>query len=253
MQVFAGCNHMSANYWFDGHTLHIDEVDITKIVGCDPARHQQDAWLFDILAREPVVAITGQTLTISLGATTITLLDREYATPDVPRSGNGGSLIGMKWVLVAILSAKSSSMVPDWFEPTFWFDATNHVYVDTGCRSGVSVYRVDGKRIWFGRLDLMATPRTCGDIDRTVETAIRHIFAADEVVFGVEGSMLRFVASPLGLEFRGLPENDGASGFVVSHASTPPRSIRRSSHQRGRRHQFCRWRFEPDLGDQIGQ
>ena len=67
---------MGARYRVAGTTLRLADAATTEM-GCDPARHDQDDWLFAFLGSSPTVALGGDRLTLRSGTTAITLLDRE--------------------------------------------------------------------------------------------------------------------------------------------------------------------------------
>ncbi|MER3417918.1 MAG: hypothetical protein C4343_02130, partial [Chloroflexota bacterium] len=54
----AGCNQLGGRYRLDGDVLVVTGAAVTEM-GCDPARHAQDEWLFDLLGRGPVVRLNG--------------------------------------------------------------------------------------------------------------------------------------------------------------------------------------------------
>lgn len=191
--VAAGCNRLGGDYRIDGDVLRIANAAVTEM-GCDPERHAQDEWLFDFLGQGPTVALAGDVLTLSLGTTTITLLDREVAEPDL-------ALVGTDWVLSSILTGGTASSVPAGVVARLRFGADGQVEVETGCNSGGGPYRVDGDRLVFG--DLILTKRACIGPAGEVEAAVLTILGAKEVVFGIDGPTLRLVAGSRGLDFQG--------------------------------------------------
>lgn len=191
--VGAGCNRLGGDYRIDGDVLRIANAAVTEM-GCDPERHAQDEWLFDFLGQGPTVALAGDVLTLSLGTTTITLLDREVAEPDLP-------LVGTDWVLSSILTGGTASSVPAGVVARLRFGADGQVQVETGCNTGGGSYRVEGDRLIFG--DLLLTERACIGPEGEVEAAMLAVLGAKEVVFGIDGATLRLVAGSRGLDFQG--------------------------------------------------
>ena len=63
----AGCNSMGGAYRVDGNVLLLPEGLATTEMACDPARMDQDAWLAELLAGEPVLDLDADTLTVSAG------------------------------------------------------------------------------------------------------------------------------------------------------------------------------------------
>lgn len=189
----AGCNQLGGDYRIEGGLLRLANAAVTEM-GCDPERHAQDEWLFDFLGRGPTVTLADDVLTLSLGTTTITLLDREVAEPDLP-------LVGTDWVLASMLTGGTASSVPAGVVAGVHFGADGQVSVETGCNSGGGPYRIDGDRLVFG--DLVLTKRACIGPAGEVEAAVLAVLGAKEVVFGIDGSTLRLVAGAAGLDFRG--------------------------------------------------
>lgn len=138
--VEAGCNHLSATYRLDGDTLRAEAFAGTEM-GCDPALMDQDAWIAEVLARPATVALAGPTLTLTAGATTLTLTDREVASPDA-------TLVGPTWTLDTLLQGTggdgAASSVPEGVMATLTFADDGTYAVDTGCNSGSGTYAVEG-------------------------------------------------------------------------------------------------------------
>lgn len=189
----AGCNQLGGQYRLDGDVLLVTEAAVTEI-GCDPARHAQDDWLFDLLGRRPVVTFDGEKLTLSVDTTVITMAEGRILEPDLP-------LMGTEWVLTSILTGETVSSVPAGVVARLRFEANGRLAVETGCNSGGGSYEVDGDRIRFG--DPVLTKRACVGPAGEVEAAVLAVLGAGAVVFGIDGSTLRLVAGSAGLDYRG--------------------------------------------------
>ncbi|HWP63533.1 MAG TPA: META domain-containing protein [Candidatus Binatia bacterium] len=188
----AGCNQLGGQYRLDGDVLVVTNAAVTEM-GCDPARHAQDEWLFGLLGQRPVVSFDGDELTLTADTTVIAMVDRRILEPDLP-------LVGTEWVLTSILSGEVASSVPAGVVAWLRFGDDGQVAVETGCNSGGGRYRVDGDRIVFG--DLILTKRACVGPEGQVEAAVLAVLGAGEVRFGIDGSTLRLVAGSAGLDFR---------------------------------------------------
>ncbi|MEU4290922.1 META domain-containing protein [Kribbella sp. NPDC026596] len=79
-----------------GGSLWIDGIGGTQ-VGCQPPLRDQEEWLKTFLTSQPNWRLNGDELTLTSGSTTITLLDRKIAEPDVP-------LDGVRWEVVTIIT-----------------------------------------------------------------------------------------------------------------------------------------------------
>ena len=89
----AGCNNIGGDYTLDGDTLVVGDMFTTEM-GCDPERHAQDDLVIRFLSAGPTVALDGDTLTLTAGDDTITLLDTDVADPDVPLDGGAWEVTG---------------------------------------------------------------------------------------------------------------------------------------------------------------
>jgi heat shock protein HslJ len=85
----AGCNSMSGVFRFDHNILVVTSVSSTA-VGCDAPHQEQDNWLSGFLLARPETYINEPRITLTKDVTTLTLLDREIASPDRP-------LVGTQW------------------------------------------------------------------------------------------------------------------------------------------------------------
>ncbi|RZT27222.1 META domain-containing protein [Kribbella sp. VKM Ac-2569] len=82
----AGCNELSGGIMLDDGVLRFERAIQTQM-GCGPEFEAQDDWLMRLLLDEPEWSVEGDTLTLIDGGTTIVLLDRRFAEPDLPLDG----------------------------------------------------------------------------------------------------------------------------------------------------------------------
>ncbi|MEO0492169.1 MAG: META domain-containing protein [Actinomycetota bacterium] len=78
----AGCNNLGGDYTIDGDTLFVGDVFQTEM-GCDPQRHAQDDLVIDLLTAAPTLTLDGDSLTVATDTTTIVLVDKKVAEPDL--------------------------------------------------------------------------------------------------------------------------------------------------------------------------
>jgi heat shock protein HslJ len=176
----AGCNTMSgAATWGDG-TLMIDGPLASTEMGCDPALMDQDTWLMEVLTAEPTLAATGDTLTLTSGATVITLTDEEVAVPDA-------SLTGTVWQLDAITEGASVSSVPAGVTADIAFDAKGTLHANLGCNIGNGSYTVEGDTLQIG--PLATTRKACEGAASDVESAMLSVLDGP-VTYTIDGSQL---------------------------------------------------------------
>ena len=72
--VQAGCNNMNSDYTYDGTTLEVPLLAST-MMACEPALMEQDQWVSDFLAATPDADLSGTTLTLTSGDTTVVLTE----------------------------------------------------------------------------------------------------------------------------------------------------------------------------------
>jgi heat shock protein HslJ len=78
----AGCNSYFGDFGVTDGKLDVGQLGGT-LIGCPPELQEQDEWMAAFLGSEPEVALDGDTLTRDRTDTTVTLVDRTVAQPDV--------------------------------------------------------------------------------------------------------------------------------------------------------------------------
>jgi len=69
-----GCNQLNSTWSLDGDVLVVGEMASTKMA-CEPAAlMDQDTWVSSLLASDPTVTLDGDTLTLTEGQSSITLV-----------------------------------------------------------------------------------------------------------------------------------------------------------------------------------
>ncbi len=187
----AGCNTMGGTYTIDGNTLIFHGGGMTEM-GCDPARHAQDDWLFGILGARPTITLNGNDLVLTSGTTTITMLDREIVEPDQP-------LVGPTWTLSSIITGEAVSSIPTEVTATIEFHADGSVDIQPGCNSGGGSYTVDGDAITF--TNLITTKMASMGPGGSVETAVLNVLDAQAITFAIDAGTLTLMAGDFGLQF----------------------------------------------------
>lgn len=160
----AGCNILGGTYSLDGDALRVGALSTTEMA-CDRELMVQDEWLAELLMSAPVVALDGDTLTISGATAGLVLLDREVADPDRP-------LVGTTWTVDTLLEGDTASSIPDGIAVELRFGEDGLVAISTGCNSGSAPYEVSGATIRFG--DAALTLRACTGAQAAVES---HVLA----------------------------------------------------------------------------
>ncbi len=189
----AGCNSMSGAYRFEEGRLIFEGGGVTEM-GCDEERHAQDEWLFGFIGAQPSVAQEGDKLTLTSGATVITLQDREVAEPDLP-------LTGTTWTVDSIISGDAVSSVPNGATATLVFTDDGRLELDNGCNSGGGTYEVTDGTLRVG--ELMTTLIGCDGPAAQLEAAVMGVLNAGELEYAIDAGSLTLMAGDQGLGLRG--------------------------------------------------
>jgi heat shock protein HslJ len=186
----AGCNQLGGTWSVDEDALVVADDLVMTEMACDPpALMDQDGWLADFLTSRPSVALDGDTLTLTAGEVTITMLDREVADPDRP-------LQGTMWVAEGLVEGDAVSSVPTGVRPpTLVFDG-ERVMVDTSCNTGTAAYEVAGNEITFAPLAL-----TLMDCDYSVEAQVTPVLDGT-ATYEIEAGVLTITNDDMGLVLR---------------------------------------------------
>jgi heat shock protein HslJ len=188
----AGCNLLGGAYRLAGGRLLVEQLATTDM-GCDPARHEQDAWLATFLEGGPAVRLAGDDLSLEREATIVQLVDRRVADPDRP-------LVGTTWKVESIIRGASVSSVPQDVVASFLFQSDGQVRVETGCNAGGGSYVVDGTSLRLSAVAL--TKRACSGPAGELERAVVALLGAEGVGFVIEASALTLSAGDRGLGLR---------------------------------------------------
>jgi heat shock protein HslJ len=187
-----GCNTMSGTYAIEAGRLKTSQLATTEM-GCDEPRMQQDQWLGRLLG-DAGISLAGDTLTLTDGTITVTLLDREVATPDKP-------IEGTRWVLDGIVSGDAVSSVPAGVTAALRI-ADSRVQVETGCNSGGGAVTVTAQTLTFGSIGL--TKKACEPGAMAVERSVIGVLTGT-VGYTIEADALTLDAGGQGLTFRAAP------------------------------------------------
>lgn len=188
-----GCNQLGGTWSMEGDVLVVPPDLIMTEMACEPAAlMDQDSWLASFLSSRPTVGLDGDTLTLSGGDVTITLLDREVADPDRP-------LVGTSWTVDSLVTADAASSVPvDVRVPGLTFDA-GRVTVDAGCNTGSGEYEATDRDIAFGPIAI--TRMACDAASMEVEG---HVLAVLDgaATYAIEADVLALTNGDTGLVLR---------------------------------------------------
>ena len=191
LQAQAGCNHLVGPVADDAGQLVVTDLEVTEM-GCDQARHDQDAWLAALLVDRPRWTLEGDELVLRTGTTELRLVDREVADPDRP-------LAGTRWVVDSLIDGETVSSVPAGHEAHLVFDG-DRFEGWTGCDqvSGTAVQIPGGLR--FG--DVTRPGARCDGTAAALESAVLAVLDGD-VTARIEADLLTLThPSGRGLQLR---------------------------------------------------
>ncbi|MEU4288631.1 META domain-containing protein [Kribbella sp. NPDC026596] len=186
----AGCNSMQSKVSTDDGKLTLEGGLAMTMMGCEGPRQGQDSWLANILSSKPTWKLDGSKLDITAGSTTISLVDRETAEPDV-------ALDGTRWSLETVITGDAATNYAG--SQNVWMTLNGErVTGSTGCNDfQATVARATGK-LTFG--ELATTRRACtGDAAR-LETVLLTALKG-EVGYEVDANRLKLRTSTGGLDF----------------------------------------------------
>lgn len=177
----AGCNTMSGPVSLDDGTLTVDHLSITNI-GCDPPRHEQDAWLSKFLDGEPSwELLDGPRLVLRGGDTELVLTDRAVADP-------ARALVGTVWTVDTLVDGEVASSTPAGAPPATVTFEKDRVDVFAGCNSGSANYRSSDDTITIDALVL--TRKACEPGIMRLESAVTGVLDGT-ITYEIESDVLR--------------------------------------------------------------
>jgi heat shock protein HslJ len=192
ISISAGCNQMSGAYELVDGVIKTGMMASTEMA-CEAPLMAQDAAIGAFIG-DATATLAGDTLTLTKGDVTLTLIDEEVANPD-------GTLEGPRWVVTDVQTGSTVSSVPAGVTASLTFDGGT-VAVESGCNTGSGSYTVDGNTITFG--EIASTMMLCGDDAMALETAVLAVLQGD-ATHAIDGDTLRLVNEPNGLGLVAAP------------------------------------------------
>jgi heat shock protein HslJ len=193
LSASAGCNIMGGTYSIDGDRLVTTQLSMTEM-GCDEQRARQDEWLAGFLGSTVTLALDADTLTLTDGTVTLTLLDEEVATPDQP-------LEGTLWVLDGITAGDTVSSIPAGVTASIRI-ASGRIDLQAGCNQGGGTVEVAPDALTFG--PMMLTKMACEASQMDVENAMITVLSGP-VAYTIDAGRLTLNTGQAGLMFRAAP------------------------------------------------
>lgn len=184
LTAHAGCNRLTGNVSVEGDRLSVSELGSTAL-GCQPERHEQDAWLAGFLKSGPRFTLRANELVLTVDNETVTSVDQASPMP------------GTRWAVESLLDGQSASSIPQ--GAFVQFDGET-VTGNDGCNP-VSGKAIHGQAtITFSDLVFAATP--CAQ-DRAALQAAVHATLTGQVTANLRGNVLELrAANGKGLQLR---------------------------------------------------
>ena len=174
----AGCNQLGGAMSVDGDTLVVGDMMQTEI-GCEQVLMEQDTWLGSLLQTRPIVSLDRDTLTVTSANSTVILVDREVADPDLP-------LVGTTWIVDGFIDGEAISSVPQNIEASMIItDGTANVR--TGCNTGGAAVEMSDTTITFQPVEI--TAMACEPDAMRLEAAVINALRG-EVSYSIEAGRL---------------------------------------------------------------
>jgi heat shock protein HslJ len=187
----AGCNSMQSPVSTSNGKLSVEDLAMTDM-GCDAPRHAQDDWLAKLLQNKPTWKLEADVLTVTSGGTTISLLDRKTAEPDLP-------LDGTKWTLETVITGEVASHQAG--SEKAWITLSGErITGSTGCNELQGVVARDNNKLTIG--DIATTRRACTGDAGALESALLNGLKG-EVTYEIDSNRLELRGSTNGLDFTG--------------------------------------------------
>ena len=186
----AGCNTSETSVSTSDGKLSLGKEITSTLIGCMGPLQGQDSWIAGVLSKKPTWKLDGDKLVLSTENTTISLLDKEAAEPDL-------ALDGTQWKLTTVVTGEAASHQAG-FEKVWLTLNGERVTGSTGCNEfqGV-VARATGK-LTFG--ELATTRRACAGDAATVESLVLKGLKG-ELTYQIDGSTLQLRSAAGGLDF----------------------------------------------------
>ncbi|WUJ67752.1 META domain-containing protein [Kribbella soli] len=198
LRVHAGCNRMGAavaagELLADGR-LWIPGLGGTQ-VGCEPPLRDQEEWLKTFLTSNPSWQVDGDELTLTSGGTTITLLDKRIAEPDLP-------LDGTRWNVGATITNADARHHRYHTDPAWIRIDGEYLTGSTGCNEISGTVTRNNTQLTF--TDVTITDRTCTGETAEVQAEILATLRA-EVAYTIDHNELTLIApSGIGLDLKAV-------------------------------------------------
>jgi heat shock protein HslJ len=189
----AGCNSMSGVCRFDHDVLVVAALSTTETACTTSPLQEQNNWLAAFLLSRPTTNVAEPRIALTKDLTTLTMLDREIASPDRP-------LVGTQWIGSGIDNGTGMTASVDSALLSVSFGADGTFQAFSGCKraSGSVVQR--NATIYFTALTY--DNAVCPDSDlETLSAPFLFVLNGMEATFAIEERLLTISRAGMTLYF----------------------------------------------------
>lgn len=190
ISAWAGCNSMEGGYTIEDDTLAVFEMSTTDM-WCSDEMNAQESWLAGFLSSAPSVALSDGRLVLETDDATLTFLDEDIATPDLP-------LTEGDWTVDSLIESDSISTSNLAEFPTIWFDEEGVFGVSSSCTEVSGSYVADGEALTLS--DVQVTTLACNDASAEVfDDGILVVIREGTLTHSISGSRLSILDGDRGI------------------------------------------------------
>jgi heat shock protein HslJ len=189
VSAYAGCNSIEANYSLEEGVLMVDMMASTDM-WCSEAHSQQDDWLKAFLSSAPLLERTDTMLILQTDEATLSFLDQEVATPDLP-------LTAGTWTVDTIIEGKgmSTSNLDEY--PVMWFSDDGTFGFSSACTEIEGEYVASGEILSLS--NVLLTIIECNDEPvSTFDQSIYEIIDDGAFNHDIDANRLTIMQGPIG-------------------------------------------------------
>ncbi len=186
----AGCNTMQAPVSTGNGKITLKDPPSMTAMGCPDGRDKLDSWLSNLLQSKPTWKLSGNTLTVVAGGTTIAFTDREIVEPDA-------AIDGTKWTLSGVIDYDSVGHQQGAEKAWITFNG-DRVTGFTGCNNLNGKVARAGNTITFG--ELAVTDRACAEAEGAMQKALVNGLKG-KLTYKIDAGNLTLSTANAGLTF----------------------------------------------------
>lgn len=180
--VYAGCNRGNGTIDLSDGKVVTGPI-ATTMMACVGDTAGADQWMTSLFESGPAWTLDGDTLTLTGGDSSVTLVDKKVASPD-------RSITGTTWVVDQLISpsAITTSVALETAAPNLLIAEDGSVTGSPGCNRMTGTAQVAGDKVTFG--PLATTKMMCEPDVAEVEQAVLNVLNG-ETTFTIDADQAR--------------------------------------------------------------